>query len=263
MADGTHIDLGHAMITMIEPTRDPERLAEYNRWYEHDHAYSGVMVGPWAFSFRRWVATRDLKALRSPDPSTVAKPVDQGSYLALYWYLKDRVDEHFAWSFPQTQWLGEQGRMNPDREHISTSLYDFTGSANRPGWPVPAEIALDHPYGGLVVTWLDRAPDADTEAVAAWVLDDWAPGALADGSPLAQALAFAPRDFPGVPGTGDGVDEKVLVAWFTSADPRGDWPAIERALSAPVAASGVATLGLLAPFIPVIPGTPTYADQLW
>ena len=28
MADGTHIDLGHAMITMVEPTRDPERLRE-------------------------------------------------------------------------------------------------------------------------------------------------------------------------------------------------------------------------------------------
>src|SRR5689334_23938404 len=60
MADGTHIDLGHAMITMVEPTRDPERLREYNRWYEHDHAYSGVLVGPRAFSFGRFVATKDL-----------------------------------------------------------------------------------------------------------------------------------------------------------------------------------------------------------
>jgi hypothetical protein len=34
---GTHIDLGQAMIVMIEPDRDPERLAEWNRWYEHGH----------------------------------------------------------------------------------------------------------------------------------------------------------------------------------------------------------------------------------
>ena len=53
MADGTHVELGHAMITLVEPTTDPERLAEYNRGYEHDHAYSGVMVGPWAFSEQR------------------------------------------------------------------------------------------------------------------------------------------------------------------------------------------------------------------
>ena len=58
MADGTHVDLGQAMITMVEPTSDPDRLREYNRWYEHDHCYSGVMVGPWAFSYGRFVATR-------------------------------------------------------------------------------------------------------------------------------------------------------------------------------------------------------------
>lgn len=263
MPDGTHVDLGHAMITMVEPTRDPERLAEYNRWYEHDHAYSGVMVGPWAFSYRRWVATCDLKALRSPDPSTVATPIGSGSYIAFYWYLRARVDEHFAWSFPQTQWLTEQGRMNPDREHVSTSLYDFAGSVNRPGWPVPAEITLDHPYSGLIATWLDRAPGADSDAVVTWVLGSWAPGVLVEHSPLAQALVFTPRDFPGIPGTGVGVGEKVLVAWFTPGDPRDDWAAIESALTAPLAISGIATLGLLAPFIPVVPGTPTYADQLW
>ena len=262
MPDGTHVDLGHAMITMVEPTRDPERLREYNRWYEHDHAYSGVMVGPWAFSYRRWVATRDLKALRSPDPSTVASPVDRGSYIAFYWYLQDLVEEHFAWGFPQTRWLAEQGRMNPDREHVSTSLYDFAGSVNRPGWPVPAEVALDHPYGGLVVTWLDRAPGADLDAVVAWTLAEWLPGVLTDDAPLAQALVFTPRDFPGVPGTGVGVGEKVCVAWFASADPRDRWAEIEAALAAPLAASGVATLGLLAPFIPVIPGTETYLDEL-
>jgi hypothetical protein len=109
MTDGTHVDLGHAMITMVEPTNDPARLAEYNRWYEHDHAYSGVMVGPWAFSYGRWVATRALKDLRYPTPSTVADPVDTGSFIAFYWYIKDKVDEHFAWSFPQTAWLNGRG----------------------------------------------------------------------------------------------------------------------------------------------------------
>ena len=53
--EGTHIDLGSALVTFVEPTRDPHDLAEYNRWYEHDHAYSGVMAGPGAFSFGRFV----------------------------------------------------------------------------------------------------------------------------------------------------------------------------------------------------------------
>ena len=262
MADGTHIDLGHAMITMVEPTRDPERLREYNRWYEHDHAYSGVLAGPWAFSYRRWVATQPLKAMRVPDPSTVADPVTNGSFIAFYWYLKDKLDEHFAWSFPQTQWLGEQGRMNPDRDHVSTSLYDFVGSVNRPEWPVPAEIAMDHPYAGLVVAWLDRAPSASEADLDAWITNEWLPGVVQAESPIGQALVFAPRDFPGVAGSGVGVGEKRCCAFFLQCDPRDAWAEHFAPLADGVDGSGVATLGLLAPFIPVIPGTDTYLDEL-
>jgi hypothetical protein len=261
MADGTHVDLGHAMITMVEPTHDPARLREYNRWYEHDHAYSGVMLGPWAFSYRRFVATAPLKQLRYPDPSTIADPVTTGSFIAFYWYLAGKIEEHFAWSFPQTKWLTEEGRMNGDREHVSTSLYDFRGAVNRPGWPVPAELALDHPYAGLVVAWLDRAGDASADDLVRWVLDDWAPAIVAEGSPVGQALAFAPRDFPGAPGTGVGVGEKALVAFFLQCDPRDDWDRFA-GLTPGVAAGGVASVGLVAPFLPVIPGTETYLDEL-
>ena len=151
MTAGEHIDLGQAMITMIEPTKDRELLSEYNRWYEHDHCYSGVMVGVGAFSFGRFVATRALKNYRFPIESTVASPIDQGSFIAFYFYLDGTIDDHFAWSFPASRQLGADGRLNTDRTHISTSLYDFRGSVNRPGWPVPAEVSLDHRYKGLVV----------------------------------------------------------------------------------------------------------------
>jgi hypothetical protein len=263
MTDGTHIELGHAMITMVEPTRDAARLREYNRWYEHDHAYSGVMVGPWAFSFGRFVATRPLKELRYPSPSTVADPIDNGSFIAFYWYLKDKVDEHFAWSFPQTQWLNEQGRMNADRDHVSTSLYDFVGSVNRPGWTVPAEVSLDHRYDGVVVAWVDRAADGDVGDLQQWLLTDGLPSVVSEGSPVAQALVFSPRDFPGVPGTGVGVGEKLCVAFFLQDDPRESWDAQFRKLGDAIAASCLGTVGLVAPFIPVVPGTDTYLDELW
>jgi hypothetical protein len=263
MADGTQVELGHAMITMVEPTHDPARLREYNRWYEHDHAYSGVMLGPWAFAYRRWVATKALKALRYPHTSTVADPVTNGSFIAFYWYAKDHVDEHFAWSFPQTQWLNEQGRMNAERTHVSTCLYDFRGAVNRPGWPVPAQITLDHPYEGLVVAWLDRGADASYEQMQRWAQDKWLPSLATEGSPIAQALVFAPRDFPGVPNTGIGNGEKLCVAFFLQCDPRDVWAEHFTGLSAAVSGSGLATLGLVAPFIPVIPGTDQYLDELW
>ncbi len=159
MAMGTHIDLGQAMIVMIEPTRDPERLAEYNRWYEHDHVYSGVVAGPGAFSYSRFVATRELKDLRYPDASAIAQPVDKGSYLSFFYLLAGQVDEHYAWSFPESARLGEQGRMNADRELVTLSLYDFLGSVNRDGWPVPAEVSLDHRYPAVVALWIDRSRD--------------------------------------------------------------------------------------------------------
>ena len=256
MADGTHVDLGQALITMVEPTRDPERLREYNRWYEHDHALAGVMIGPGAFAYRRFVATRDLKALRTAGG-------EAGTFIALYWILDGAVDEHYAWSFPQTRSLAEAGRMNPDREHVSTSLYDFHGGADRDGWPVPAEIALDHPYRGLVVTWLDRAADAPLDAVVAWARDVWVPATLGAGERIGQALVFTPRDFPGMAGTGAGVDEKVCVAWFLHDDPRVDWPGLTAALTAPLDDCGVATLSFLGPFVPVVPGTDTYLGELW
>jgi hypothetical protein len=263
MPDGTHIELGHAMITLVEPTKDPERLAEYNRWYEHDHALSGVMVGPWAFSYGRFVATKPLKQLRYPSRSTVADPVETGSFIAFYWYLKDRADEHFAWSFPQTQWLGEQGRMNTDRDHVATSLYDFVGAVNRPAWPVPAEISLDHRYDGLVVSWIDRAEGTDLDALAAWLLDEGLPGVVAEGTSVAQALVFRARDFPGVPNTGYAVGEKLLVAFFLQADPRELWESSFAGFGDAVEKSGLGTVGFVAPFIPVIPGTPAYLDELW
>ena len=50
----------------------------YNRWYERDHFYAGCMVGPWLFAGSRWVATRELKDLRFPDDSPIAKPTRQG-----------------------------------------------------------------------------------------------------------------------------------------------------------------------------------------
>jgi len=153
--------------------------------------------------------------------------------------------------------------MNPDREHVSTSLYDFRGSVNRPGWPVPPEIALDHPYAGLVVTWLDRTAEVSHDDLVGWTCDHWLFSRLSASSPIAQALVFTPRDFPGIPGTGVGVGEKVCVAWFLQCDPRDAWDSTFAHLADDVGATGAASLGLAAAFVPVLWGTDTYLDELW
>ena len=69
-------DLGHALITMVEPHPGHER--QYNRWYEDDHFIAGAMAMPWMYAGRRWVATGDLQRLRYPAACSVAQPVTAG-----------------------------------------------------------------------------------------------------------------------------------------------------------------------------------------
>ncbi len=258
----SHIEVGHALITMVEPTDDPARLVEYNRWYDHDHAYAGVMAGPGAFSYRRFVATRDLKTRRRAGSSPLVDPIAKGSFIGLYWLMAGRAEEHYAWSFPNTAGLGQVGRMNPDREHISTSLYDLAHVVDRPGWTVPVEIALDYPAAGALVIWVDRRPDATLDAVADWLRDDLFPAVL-PGRSGAQAATWRPRDFPGLDGTGSAVGERLCSTVLLTTDPRTDTTDLIDAVAAALESSPVATLALAAEFVPVVPGTTTHLDQLW
>ena len=58
------VKLGTMLFTMVEPRKGHE--VEYNRWYERDHFYGGCLAGPYLFAGGRWVATKDLKAMRFP-----------------------------------------------------------------------------------------------------------------------------------------------------------------------------------------------------
>ena len=63
------IKLGGALITLVEP-HEGHQVA-YNRWYERDHFYAGVMTLPGSLSGQRWVATPSLKAQRRPAGSPI------------------------------------------------------------------------------------------------------------------------------------------------------------------------------------------------
>jgi hypothetical protein len=184
-----------------------------------------------------------------------------GSFIAAYWFLDGSVDEHFKWSFGAMPDLVAAGRMNPNRTHVSTSLYDLCHVVNRAGWPVAGQIALDHPYQGMVAMWTDRAEGTALDALADWIAQTLAPKVL-DG-PVAQAITFAARDMPGVPNSGVGVGTRLLTMFFVQSDPRDVWASRFTGLDTVVRDSGLGSVALVAPFIPVIPGTNTYLDQLW
>ena len=73
LAVGSHVEVGQVMVAISEP--HSEGLREYHRWFESDHMYSAVLVGPGAFSANRYMATRELKALRAPRDGGVFDPV--------------------------------------------------------------------------------------------------------------------------------------------------------------------------------------------
>src|SRR4051812_24970925 len=66
------VKVGSMLFTMVDPHRGHE--VAYTRWYERDHFYAGCRVGPWLFAGRGWVAPRQLRALRFPDDSSIARP---------------------------------------------------------------------------------------------------------------------------------------------------------------------------------------------
>lgn len=279
MIEDPHIDLGHLMIAIAEPS--PEGLERYHRWFEREHMYHAVLVGPGAFAAERFVATRALKALRFPEEGGVFRRADLGSFVALYYLARDQDEAHFAWSYSQSERLTEAGRTNRDRELVLTWLCDYRGRVPRDEASVPEEIALDHRYAGLAMVWIEATPargtldresgTADVDSLADWLLREALPSWVAD-SPIDQVLIFEPRDFPEPPAnvaitpgsiepnpwTGRGL----LLLGFFDEGVDDQWTDRMVPFAESVAASGLGQVRLAAPFFPVDRGTRRYLDEL-
>jgi hypothetical protein len=250
---GGEIRLGSALFTLVEPHRGHE--VAYNRWYERDHFYAGCLVGPWLFAGRRWVATRALKDLRFGDEADLFGEVGRGSYLAVYWVIEGKHDEHVRWALDQVRWLHANGRMFDHRDHVHTLLYRYEWAVDRGAGGVPAELALDHPFAGLVATMVERSDGVTSEDVRVW-WESSGTGVL--------SLGFAPIPLPpGAPVTQiglDGLERRTLLLGFDPSVPADGWRGHRDACAA---AGSIGRVLWSAPFVPTIPGTDTYTDALW
>jgi hypothetical protein len=255
------IELGSILFTMVEPDKGHE--VAYNRWYERDHLYSGVMIGPYSLAAGRFVSTRDLKGLRYPSDSPIIPDPSVGSYLAIYFILKGHHDEWWRWGRRQVKVLIDADRMFDKRTHIHTQLYDYKGAVSRDGDEgVPAELALDHRFPGLVVV-IGRANGDRDEAITKLkgrIVSD-----VLRGSKTALCLHFAP--FPMPPGqpsdVAPSVDDEVrfLQLFFTDVPPDEAWD--ETFAKLDQSYGDTADVIFASPFKHTVPGTDTYTDQLW
>jgi len=252
---GRPIELGGALVTLVEPHRGHE--VAYNRWYEQDHFYAGCMIGAWTMSGARYVCTRDLKALRYPANSPVCPEPSAGSYLALYWILNGRFGDWITWSTDQVKWLIAEDRMFEHRDHIHTLMYRFRAELGGSD-AVPVELALDHRSPYLVMVIGRPAPGTDLDAV-----DDWFRSRAAQAAVVAELTpvpmhAGAPSDVPR-----DEATDRFLQLWFVDDDIHDVWDERFAGLGREFAATGLGELVFVSPFRATVPGTDTFADQLW
>jgi len=260
------IKVGSMLFTMVDPNKGHE--VAYNRWYERDHFYAGCMAGPWLFAGRRWVAPRDLKALRFPADSPVAQPVQAGSYVSIYWHLEGHRDDHGAWASPQVHWLYANGRGFPERTHVHTLIYNHDWRHHRDADPVPLELSLDHNFPGLAALILKRNPAVDKARLERWFREEYLPGWL-EGSPVASCSAWSPVLRPAgaasspmtIPQLEDP-EQVTTQLYFLDRDPRESWDKF-RQLGKDFDASGLGRVIFATPFIPTNVSTDDYTDQLW
>ena len=257
------VELGSMLVSLLEPLRGHE--AALHRWYERDHFFGGCMLGPYFFSGRRFVATRALKDLRFPAETPVIEDIDRGSYLALYWLQAGHHDAAVAWAVKQVRWLNENGRMLKQRAQAHAGFYHLRWCEARDADGVPPELALEHPFAGVVLLMVDRDEGVERERFEA-SYRAWIAPRLAD-SPAALCLGFEPEplpdDAPSYVIRPPGLERRSLQLFFLEGDPRDGWEARFAAQDAWLREAGLGHVSWAAPFIPTLPGTDRYTDELW
>lgn len=257
------VEVGSMLFTVVDPHRGHE--VAYNRWYERDHFYAGCLVGPWLFAGSRWVAPRRLKELRYPADSSIARPtVEAGSYLAFYWIHAGHHDEHHRWASEQARWLYQNGRGFNERTHVHTLLYTLDWVHHRDADPVPLELSPDHRFPGLVTLAVERNEGVEQARLDDWLRGSFLPGFLA-GSPVASCSTWSPIPQGEGPMPIPRVERTHLLdlqIYFLDHEPAASWPAFVD-LGQRLAATGLGRVVFASPWVPTVPGTDAYTDQLW
>ena len=121
-------------------------------------------------------------------------------------------------------------------------------------------------YDELIRRSREEALLASCAELLGWDEETYLPRAQ-QGSPVAMTLAFTaipiPSDAPGdVPRVADD-EKRMLYLSFLDSDPLEVWDPLFVKQAEEVEAGGLGRVIWAGAFIPTIPGTDTYTDQLW
>ena len=199
------------------------------------------------------------QAAAGPRASSVADPKELGSFIARDWVERDQVEPLFGCSFAAmpmwSPWAGCTRAVT-----TSTAVYDLAAEHELEGG-VPARIALDHPFPGLIVTWTDAVDEEHLGELA----ERYRTEGLPVGGPMDRRLGPA-----GVPGHAVDRPRRARDRHPARAHrlhhrrpPRVLGLRDRRPGRPPLRSRAWTLLPAGRAVIPVVPGTTTYLDQLW
>ena len=253
-------------MSMIEPELGHE--ASFNRWYSDDHFYAGGMCLPGIFSGRRWVATKELRALRHADSDDLA---NHGFYLHTNLFSIHQLEDVNTALSTTLQYLGKEGRMYPTeipRRHLYTAIVPYETVVYRELGEGPLDIhALDYPFAGVVLELIDADKEHTRTELLEWLQAEFVPRRIAQNSAY-MCLIFKHADLPAIiksprlPAAYENGDARVVLLWFLESDPRLVWEKEFSGHADEVRSSGIGNLAFVGPFIPTVPGTNRYVDEL-
>ena len=148
--------------------------------------------------------------------------------------------------------------MFPHRDHVHTLMYKYRGEVHADPDGVPAELALDHRYPGLVLVIGELADGVKDTQITEWVQSRPLPSDQVVTFTPIPLLGNAPSDVPR-----DEAKDRFCHLYFVEGDPVAVWDEQFASLGDDLAATGLGTIVFASPFIATVPGTDTYTDQLW
>jgi hypothetical protein len=123
---------------------------------------------------------------------------------------------------------------------------------------MPAELALDRPFPGLVALIGETAGTATVTDVVGWFRQRPCPGEVAVTFTPKPLFDDAPGDVPR-----DTVSNRFLQLVFLDTDPLEVWDERFADLGKELDGSGLGRIVFASPFLPTVPGTDRYTDELW